>query len=57
VSGARDSEFDVAHWWQTRQGQKLFMTELVGYLVAKWELRSAPPPENGVSFAIPGLLD
>ncbi len=57
VSGARDSEFDVAQWWQTRQGQKLFMTELVGYLVARWELRGAPPPENGVSFAIPGFPD
>ena len=26
VSGARDSEFDPSNWWQTRQGQKLFLT-------------------------------
>ena len=37
VSGARDSEFDPSRWWQTRQGQKLFFTELAGYLVARWE--------------------
>jgi uncharacterized SAM-binding protein YcdF (DUF218 family) len=39
VSAARDSEFDPANWWHTRLGQKLFFTELVGYVVAKWELR------------------
>jgi len=39
VSGARDSEFDPTRWWQTRRGQKLFFTELVGYVVARWELR------------------
>ena len=32
-------EFDPSRWWETRQGQKLFMTELLGYLVARWELR------------------
>jgi uncharacterized SAM-binding protein YcdF (DUF218 family) len=46
VSGARDSEFDAAHWWQTRRGQKLFFTELVGYMVSRWELRSRPGAEN-----------
>jgi len=40
VSGARDSEFDPAHWWETRRGQKLLFTELVGYAVARWELRA-----------------
>lgn len=38
VSGARDSEFDPSHWWETRQGEKLFVSELVGYLVARWQL-------------------
>jgi len=47
VSGARDSEFDPARWWETRLGQKLFMTELAGYAVAMWELRGRPAPENG----------
>ncbi len=46
VSGARDSEFDPSRWWQTRQGLKLFMSELAGYLVARWELRGKPAPEN-----------
>ena len=50
VSGARDSEFDPSRWWQTRQGQKLFMSELAGYLVARWELRSSPAPETETSF-------
>lgn len=47
VSGARDSEFDPARWWETRQGQKLFFSELAGYIVARWELRSGPAPESG----------
>ena len=52
VSGARDSEFDPSRWWQTRQGQKLFMSELAGYLVARWELRTKPAPENETAFVI-----
>jgi uncharacterized SAM-binding protein YcdF (DUF218 family) len=40
VSGARDSEFDPTRWWETRRGAKLFFTELMGYFVARWELRS-----------------
>ena len=52
VAGARDSEFDPTKWWETRQGQKLFFTELAGYLVAAWELRTKPAPENGTAFVI-----
>jgi uncharacterized SAM-binding protein YcdF (DUF218 family) len=52
VSGARDSEFDPSRWWETRQGQKLFMNELAGYLVARWELRSKPAPENETAFLL-----
>jgi uncharacterized SAM-binding protein YcdF (DUF218 family) len=52
VSGARDSEFDPSRWWQTRQGQKLFFTELAGYLVARWELRNGPAGENESALAI-----
>ena len=52
VSAARDSQFDPSRWWETRQGQKLFMTELTGYLVAWWELRSKPAPENETAFVI-----
>ena len=56
VSGARDSEFDPSRWWENRQGQKLFMTELVGYLVARWELRRNPAPENETAFLISRAL-
>ena len=52
VSGARDSEFDPSRWWETRQGRKLFMLELTGYLVARWELRSRPAPGNETAFLI-----
>jgi uncharacterized SAM-binding protein YcdF (DUF218 family) len=52
VSGARDSEFNPSSWWETRQGQKLFLNELVGYLVARWELRSKPAPENETAFVV-----
>ena len=52
VSGARDSEFDPDRWWETRQGQKLFMSELAGYLVAWWELRTKPAPENETAVII-----
>jgi uncharacterized SAM-binding protein YcdF (DUF218 family) len=46
VSGARDSQFDPSRWWETRQGQKLFFSELFGYLVARWELRAGPSTGN-----------
>jgi len=52
VSGARDSEFDPSRWWETRQGQKLLLLELAGYLVARWELRTKPAPENETAFLI-----
>jgi uncharacterized SAM-binding protein YcdF (DUF218 family) len=52
VSGARDSDFDPSRWWETRRGQKLFMTELAGYVVARWELRSKPAPENETALVI-----
>ena len=52
VSGARDSEFDPFRWWETRQGQKLFMLELASYLVARWELRNMPAPENETALLI-----
>jgi uncharacterized SAM-binding protein YcdF (DUF218 family) len=52
VSGARDSQFDPTRWWETRQGQKLFLNELVGYVVARWDLRSRPAPPNENAFVI-----
>jgi uncharacterized SAM-binding protein YcdF (DUF218 family) len=52
VCGARDSEFDPSRWWETRQGQKLFLSELAGYLVARWELQTRPVPENETALLI-----
>ena len=52
VSGARDSEFDPSRWWETRQGQKLFFSELAGYIVARWELRSNPAPQNETALVL-----
>jgi uncharacterized SAM-binding protein YcdF (DUF218 family) len=51
VSGARDSEFDPARWWETRRGRKLFFTELVAYAVARWELRGRSPQTQTSSRA------
>jgi vancomycin permeability regulator SanA len=53
VSAARDSEFDPSHWWETRQGQKLFFSELAGYVVARWELRDSATSEHETALGIP----
>ncbi len=53
VSGARDSQFDPSRWWETRMGQKLFFIELVGYVAARWELRTvAEPPVAQALFTL-----
>ena len=52
VSGARDSEFDPSRWWETRQGQKLFLSELAGYVVARWEFRSRLGAGNETALSI-----
>jgi uncharacterized SAM-binding protein YcdF (DUF218 family) len=57
VSAAHDSEFDPAHWWETRLGVKLFSGELVGYVVAWWELRGKSPADVGANFMLPVLVD
>lgn len=57
VSGARDSEFDPSRWWQTRLGQKLFVSEVLGYFVARWELRGAPSAERHATFVLFGQPD
>jgi uncharacterized SAM-binding protein YcdF (DUF218 family) len=55
IISAHDSDYDADHWWETRQGRKLFFLETTGYLTAVWELwdgddaapaaaTSAPPP-------------
>jgi uncharacterized SAM-binding protein YcdF (DUF218 family) len=39
VVAAPDSEFDPDNWWRTRLGVKIFAQEVVGMIVAIWELR------------------
>ncbi len=40
VVAARDSDFDPENWWRTRLGIKIFTHELVGMIVAMWEMRN-----------------
>jgi uncharacterized SAM-binding protein YcdF (DUF218 family) len=40
VVAARDSDFDPESWWRTRLGIKIFTHELVGMIVAMWEMRN-----------------
>ena len=52
VSGAHDSEFDPSHWWESRMGQKLFLNEVVGYAVARWELRNHAAGASGAILVL-----
>jgi len=38
VASARDGDFDPERWWEKRKSTKEFARELVGMLVAMWEL-------------------
>jgi uncharacterized SAM-binding protein YcdF (DUF218 family) len=38
VASARDGDFDPEHWWEKRVSVKMFAREMVGMLVAIWEL-------------------
>ncbi|MBZ5698761.1 MAG: YdcF family protein [Acidobacteriia bacterium] len=50
VSAAHDTEFDPSHWWETRLGQKLLLNEVLGYVVARWELRHRSPAAAGATL-------
>jgi uncharacterized SAM-binding protein YcdF (DUF218 family) len=39
VVAAPDSQFNPDDWWQSRQGEKIFFHEVVGFAAAMWELR------------------
>jgi len=54
VSGARDSEFDPSRWWETRQGQKLFLSELLGYFVARCQLGGKNASQRETLFVVLG---
>jgi uncharacterized SAM-binding protein YcdF (DUF218 family) len=46
---ARDSDYDPDHWWETRQGRKLFFLETAGYFTAIWELWEAGDEAAGAA--------
>jgi uncharacterized SAM-binding protein YcdF (DUF218 family) len=52
VNGASDSEFDPSRWWETRQGRKLFFGEVLGYVIAWWELRGKPGRASGATVLV-----
>ena len=39
VASARDGDFDPDRWWEKRKSIKEFLGELLGMVVAMWELR------------------
>jgi uncharacterized SAM-binding protein YcdF (DUF218 family) len=50
ASGARDSDFDASRWWETGVGQRIFLSELLGYVVAVWELRGKSDTRTGAAI-------
>jgi uncharacterized SAM-binding protein YcdF (DUF218 family) len=39
ISSSPDPNYDPAGWWYSMQGIKIFSSECIAYLVARWELR------------------
>jgi uncharacterized SAM-binding protein YcdF (DUF218 family) len=39
VISAPDEEYDPQSWWRTREGVKLFLHEVGGYIAALWDMR------------------
>jgi vancomycin permeability regulator SanA len=39
VIAAHDSDYDPNSWWRTRNGVKLFVREVAGWVAAMWEMR------------------
>jgi uncharacterized SAM-binding protein YcdF (DUF218 family) len=50
VASARDGDYDPDHWWENRKSIKIFTHEVVGMVVAMWELQGdsrQKPPTSG----------
>lgn len=59
VVSAPDTNFDPSGWWRTRLGEKLFLNEIFGYIVARWELRHGDVPDGdpaSQTFLQPGQM-
>ena len=41
VAASRDTYYDPSHWWESRDGVKIFFTELTAFGATMWELRHA----------------
>jgi uncharacterized SAM-binding protein YcdF (DUF218 family) len=50
VIAAPDNDYNPDTWWQTRLGEKLFLHELAGYVVAMWEVRRTSQASSGVAI-------
>ena len=53
VASARDGDFDPEHWWEKRKSTKEFLGELLGMVVALWELRGVAQTGAGSGPAAP----
>ena len=62
VASARDGDFDPQRWWEKRKSTELFAREMMGMLLALWELRgdgSGSAPQGawlGLAVLGPGRL-
>jgi uncharacterized SAM-binding protein YcdF (DUF218 family) len=58
VVAARDHDFDPDNWWTSRTGIKIFAHELVGMVVAIWEMRhdSVETSDNAGLKPGPGVV-
>jgi len=56
VIAAPDADYNPDTWWQSRLGLKLFFHELIGYLVAMWEVRRSEPASSSVIAPAAGFV-
>jgi uncharacterized SAM-binding protein YcdF (DUF218 family) len=50
VIAAPDADYNPDTWWQSRLGLKLFFHELIGYVVAMWEVRRSAPSSSAAGL-------
>ncbi len=53
VVAAPDSEYDPHSWWHTRLGEKRFVHEFAGMLLAMWEMRNSSVRTSESSLLAP----
>jgi uncharacterized SAM-binding protein YcdF (DUF218 family) len=55
VVAAADSEYSPDNWWHSRKGIKIFLHEVVGLVVAAWELRHNSVRATDADVAVTSL--